>query len=196
MGTDIHICAEARKNNQWVEVKVDFKDNHMRNSILFTILAGLENDFVEWTPISEIKGLPDDISEDVKEELKTEDRYGYSYYTLKELRDYDWNQSLILFGIINEKQYVKLKESGEYPKQWRARIHGEGIIVIDSETMDKILGGYISRTPGVSYYVKAEFPAKTCRACCLKFYEDMISLETLIPKGGTDEDIRIIFAFD
>lgn len=63
-----------------------------RNYYLFGILAGVRYDRIE--PISEPRGVPNDISEAYKEQLKQweGDAHSKSYLTLKELLDVDWSK--------------------------------------------------------------------------------------------------------
>lgn len=224
MGTDISMYAEVRRNRQWAKVGDKFKncwynkDRSMddwnkpytdhpydsRNYDLFAILADVRNGrglagyktSNGFNPISEPKGFPDDITEEVKNEL---DGYGhsYSYFTLKELKEYDWNQTVIHVGVITEEQYVKMKETKENPTCWGGMVSGKDIVVVSSDTMDKILSKTIDRNINIKYYVQTEFEPVAYKDCCLGFYEDTMSeLENLIPENGTDKDVRIIFAFD
>jgi hypothetical protein len=63
-----------------------------RNYYLFGILAGVRYDRIE--PISEPRGVPNDISEAYKEQLNQweGDAHSKSYLTLKELLDVDWSK--------------------------------------------------------------------------------------------------------
>lgn len=224
MGTDISMYAEVRRNKQWKKVGDKFKNSwynknkainewnkpytdhpyDSRNYDLFAILADVRNGrgfggcktSNGFNPISEPKGFPDDITEEVKNEL---DGYGhsYSYFTLKELKEYDWNQTVNHVGVITEKQYVKMKETKANPTCWSGMVSGKDIVVVSSDTMDKILSKTIDRNINIKYYVQTEFEPVAYKDCCLGFYEDTMSeLENLIPENGTDEDVRIIFAFD
>ena len=224
MGTDISMYAEVRRNKQWIKVGNKFKNEWYRknkpiddwnkpytdhpyddrNYALFAILADVRNGVGiagyktsnVFNPIAEPKGLPEDITDEVREELE-DYGYGYSYFTLKELKDYDWNQIVMHFGVISEEQYIKMKETGKNPDCWSLDIILRDIAIVSADTMDKILAKTIDRNHNIRYYVQTYFKPVTYKDCCLKFYEDTMSdLELLIPKGGTDEDVRIIFAFD
>lgn len=224
MGTDISMYAEVRRNKQWMKVGDVFKNGwyrekdevdewnrpytdhpyDSRNYDLFAILADVRNGrgfagcktSYGFNPISEPKGLPNDITEEVKDKL---DNYGhsYSYFTLKELKEYDWEQTVVHVGVITEEQYVKMKETKENPTCWSGMVSGKDIVVVSADTMDKILSKSIDRNINVKYYVQTDFEPVTYKDCCMGFYEDTMSdLEKLIPENGTDEDVRIIFAFD
>ena len=90
-----------------------------------------------------------------------------------------------------------MKETGENPDCWSGGVSSRDIVTVSADTMDKILEKTIDRNLYLKYYVQTDFEPVTYKDCCLGFYEDTMSdLETLIPEGGTDEDVRIIFAFD
>ena len=118
MGCDIHMYAEVKKNNKWSKVGDVFenmwysKDRELsdwnkpltdtpydgRNYDLFAILADVRNGHgfagcvtgERFNPISEPKGLPDDVSKKIKKESDKWDGDGHShsYFTVKELLDF------------------------------------------------------------------------------------------------------------
>lgn len=79
-----------------------------RNYDLFAILADVRNGrgFAGcytgegFNPISEPKGLPKDASNEVKLEFFDwgSDAHSASFFTIKELKDYDWSQQTITHG--------------------------------------------------------------------------------------------------
>ncbi len=147
MGTDITMYAEKRVNGKWEKIgyvfKNDWEDDYTdhpyegRNYDLFAVLVNVTN-YNNFNPISKQKGFPNDISEDVKEHFYDNDWFGCSYLSLKELKEYNWEQDV--------------------------------------------------RTVSVP---------TTYKECCEDFYKETIpALEQQIPDGGSDEDVRILFAFD
>jgi hypothetical protein len=64
-----------------------------RNYLLFAILADVRNRY-NIQPISQPKGLPEDVSPEVKKQSDDEngDAHTRSWLTLKELLEYDWQQ--------------------------------------------------------------------------------------------------------
>ena len=109
MGCDIHFYVEKKINNKWqcidnILPNIDFDENDEhcldfyiesiytnRNYFLFGILAGVRSYCEE--PISEPKGLPDDVSDIIKELSNNYgvDGHSHSWLTLKEILDYDWD---------------------------------------------------------------------------------------------------------
>lgn len=224
MGTDITMYAEKRVNGRWEKIGDVFVSGHYheerplsdwnqpytdhpydgRNYDLFAILADIRNGTgfagcktsYGFNPISEPKGLPKDITDEVKELLK-DWGYGYSYFTLKEIKEYDWEQQIVHIGIISEEQYVKMKTTRQNPDTWYDSVGGENIVTVTETEMDRILKGEQRRENSLEYYVQMDLYPATYKECCDNFWkETMPALEKLIPDGGTDEDVRILFAFD
>ncbi len=113
MGTDIHVYIEQKtiKNDnplmtEWISVDEWINDSYFeimevrkrywtdRNYLLFAILANVRNHY-NIQPISLPKGLPDDVSPEVKNQ-SDEENYAHtrSWLTLKELLEYDWQQTM------------------------------------------------------------------------------------------------------
>lgn len=114
MGTDIHVYIEQKiiKNDnplmtEWISVDEWINDPRLeimevrqrywedRNYLLFAILANVRNQY-NIQPISLPKGLPDDVSPEVKKQSDEEngDVHTRSWLTLKELLEYDWQQTM------------------------------------------------------------------------------------------------------
>ena len=76
MGTDIHIAAEIFKGGRWRLADVDLSEN--RNYWAFAVLADVRNGYGfagidkgdPITPISEPRGLPEDLSDELRDQLK------------------------------------------------------------------------------------------------------------------------------
>lgn len=120
MGCDIHMFTEIKRNGTWIEGdfwcpnpdyinaseedKKYFNPLHVpdtqriytagRNYALFGVLAK-----VRWQSlpcISEPKGIPNNLSPNITEELRRwgQDAHTCSWYTLKELKEFDWDQKI------------------------------------------------------------------------------------------------------
>ena len=112
MGCDIHSFAEKRnkQTNLWEKVGDEFsldefdrnfykKDKtdspfKWRSYSIFAFLAGVRN-YDCCVPISEPKGLPEDVSDYVRKKYEywDEDAHSASYLTAKELLEFDYEQS-------------------------------------------------------------------------------------------------------
>lgn len=112
MGADIHVFIEQKtiiSDNplitEWISIdewehNPYFEETEVRkpywedrNYLLFAILADVRNDY-NIDPISLPKGLPEDVSPEVKNQSdkEGEDAHTRSWLTLKELLEYDWQQ--------------------------------------------------------------------------------------------------------
>lgn len=141
MGCDIHLYTESKRTVNGVEkwVNCDYwkknpyhgLDNYEkeydlvsaysnRNYTLFGILAGVRNGYGNIV-ISEPKGLPEDVSEEVKKEFDRwgSDGHSHSYFTLEELKDhYALVPPAKISGYVSKDDAKLLDEEGVKPSQW------------------------------------------------------------------------------
>lgn len=129
MGCDIHSFAERKVNNKWEKVGEHFSlgdwekqyykkekgENpfYWRSYSMFAFLAGVRN-YDHSEPISETKGLPDDISDEVRDEYG--DCWGYhssSHLSLKELLDFDYDKVFWNRRIYKNNNGASIAEEGE-----------------------------------------------------------------------------------
>lgn len=185
---------------------------------LFAILADVRNGrgFAGckigeyFNPISMPKGYPEDMCEELKRDISNEyddEAYNYrptlsnehsaSWLTLKELLDYDWDQLHRDYGCVSEDTYRDFIMKGEHPDSWSGGIGGPGIIHLSEEEMVDLIQGRYPRKEGERYYTACYFTPETYKDSSGGFYDDVIPvLQTLIPDGGTNEDVRLVFDFD
>ena len=109
MGCDIHSFAEVKCKNKWVQIE-GLEPFDWRSYSMFAFLAGVRN-YDHCEPISEPRGIPEDISDNIKEMDIDNDwnLHSSSYLTLKELLDFDydktfWNRR------VSKKNWTKLLE--------------------------------------------------------------------------------------
>lgn len=94
MGCDIHIYAERRNDSgQYYMAKFDFSALENRSYGTFAWLAGVRN-YSGIIPISEPRGIPNDLSEGVLHEKESWDGDGHnhSWLSVAELMMIDYNQ--------------------------------------------------------------------------------------------------------
>jgi hypothetical protein len=141
MGCDIHIHVEYKRNiggvekwlcgdyfkinpyNGYDEYEPDYNlvglcDN--RNYSRFAILANIRN-YGNNPYIDEPRGLPDDVTAEVKEDSENWgiDGHSHSYFTLRELIDYQENiEPLKHRGMISPDAQKALDEDGILPDSW------------------------------------------------------------------------------
>ena len=127
MGCDIHFFVEQKIDDKWISIdqweKVNSRRDHEyglyydvpwgkefyqdRNYGLFALLANVRN-YWELEPISERKGTPLDLSPRVRAvfDYYEHDGHSHSWYTLKEILDFDWTQKVKRYDEIDKKDYV------------------------------------------------------------------------------------------
>lgn len=221
-----HYDFDYNKEKGKLEFKVSDKktfcpyDN--RNYDLFAMLADVRNGFgfagcvtgEHINPISKPKGYPEDMCDELRSDLgehdddwwdseeydkrpHLSDEHSGSYLTLKELLAYDWTQGHCTQGYLSKEEYASSIYRGEHPNSWCGGVGGKGVVHVSEETMRKIIEGTYPVKPDEQYYVFCTFPSETYAKKAGEFYDLTIpALKTLIPEGGTEEDVRIVFDFD
>lgn len=149
MGCDIHMHVEYKSiingQNRWVcgdYFKVnpyfgEFPDEDpfvlvglcdSRNYDRFAILANVRN--YDNTPyIDDPRGLPADITKEVEEDAESwdDDAHSHSYFTLRELIDFQKNVPPLRYrGMISPEAQKALDETGKTPDKWYQYTHKEG----------------------------------------------------------------------
>jgi hypothetical protein len=203
MGCDIHVFTEAYNTvdidkKAWVNIdrwklnrfydpkEPDGEDEYEIDALysgrdygLFSLLAGVRDYTGKVVPISEPKGLPDDISARTQQEAERwgSDGHSHSYITLKELKDYiKTNPPLHKSGLITRKQARELDNDGITPDSWCQGSTDKTLVFREWVQNENRLG------------VIADLLEKRLRD------EFWIFGETYDPK--LEEDIRIVFWFD
>lgn len=121
MGANIHMYVEAKLGNQGLWKSLDkwsinplhvsypekYKNRYTvdyddliykeRDYLVYAVLANVRNNF-NIIPISEPKGLPNDVCENIRLESENnfKGEHSHSYLSLRELLMYNWNQEVSL----------------------------------------------------------------------------------------------------
>lgn len=202
MGCDIHMYVEYKRKNrekQYVWVHGDyFKPNPFysskdknesqfermelcgnRNYSLFSTLAGVRDYSGLMVPVSEPKGLPQDICDYVKEAHRNWecDAHSISWLTLKELKDYQAEQPVIKYtGLLSPEQLKEFDDNGTLPTSWCQGTNQEGYERRNWEMQNHTL------IPLIDLMSKRIF--------------DLIQYDWEDYSKENDENIRIVFWFD
>lgn len=163
-----------------------------RNYALFALLADVRNDY-GITPIDEPRGIPEDISAEIKEKHEWWDFCGHSasWFTLSELKEFAEKAKdyvVVDCGYVGKSEYAEFKENGR-PSSWCKGVAGGCVVKICNEVMDDI---YKDPDKGDKrYYTWVEWENNLLeRTSLLSIIE---KLETL---DAAPEDVRIVFWFD
>lgn len=161
-----------------------------RSYYVFSILADVRN-ARGFVPISEPKGLPDDVSPLVKRSSDSWgcDAHSHSYLTLKEIMDYDWfASSPKLRGVMDIMTYTKFKQTGD-PYPYCDSVSGPKIRTIDRGTANE----YYIGCSDPNLYVQVEW-YEQCSNISDEFLKKLPELVDL--SEGDMESIRLVFWFD
>lgn len=215
MGCDIHIYTEGKLDGKWTHLdeltSVDEYEGeppyknyseiyNSRSYNLFSILADVRNGYgfagfttgEGFSPISKPKGLPEDVTESVKEKSDSWDCDGHShsYLSLKELLDYDWEQTTINQGMLTKDEFDRLMDND----WWKEKTTGP-----DKEGfywLPKAPNHYSSMISGSVEVVSFKYKT-TYREAAEYFYKQVMSqLKRLAILAGGPENVRIVFWFD
>lgn len=187
-----------------------------RNYDLFAILADVRNGYgnepKRFTPICPPKGLPGNLSNSIKQIADDwgADAHSHSWFTLKELLDFDWTQVGRKVGVVSAEQYFQWngyqRELGFGPKSYCGGISGGGIRMVSEDEMEKSIK-LLNQEVGVPHYrmteqaiekhlkgqyCKVEWETPYCRSAS-DFLSEVIPY--LLQMGRPDE-VRIVFWFD
>lgn len=204
MGCDIHCFVEAKnkETGEW-EFRGDAPSYDNRNYDTFAILANVRNGWgfagvvtgQGFNSISMPRGVPADISSLVEEERERWDGAGhsYSFFNLKELLAYDWDQGTEHQGIVNRWEYQETKERGK-PKSWCGEVSGPGIKKVTNEEMDAL----IASGAGTSNHYTTVHWKESYRESASDFCDEFLpELQKFAESCGLEQDeVRIVFWFD
>lgn len=159
---------------------------------MFAILADVRNGYGfagvntgrGFIPIDEPRGLPNDVTEEVK---KMSDDYGsdghsHSYFTVREIKEYNWDQVTSHCGVVNNKEYAIFKEKGK-PESWSGSIWGPDVNMVSNEEMDGSNNKYTS----------VEWTETYRESAGKRFFDAIHFLSSM---AENDDDVRIVFWFD
>lgn len=173
-----------------------------RDYNLFAVLADVRNGrgFAGvrtgsgFVPISKPRGLPEDVSSEVKvaDERWGDDGHSHSWCSLQELLDYDWDRITTLEGDVDEANYRIFKAEGN-PSEWYGGVGGGGIKVVLNSDMERVLAG--DRELGVEYYTRVSWEVTYRQAIGVGWFDALNTLRVLRERLGARE-IRLVFWFD
>lgn len=222
MGCDIHFYVEKKVKGKWVaadkytkdedgNLNVDYDDRFYagRNYNLFAILANVRNGIGfagcktggGFIPISEPKGLPEDVSQKVKDisDGWDCDGHSHSWFTVKELLDYDWTQKSNLIGVVNAVDFERWnrydRSQSEPPSNYCGGCFGGSIVHVSEKEMLELIKDKTEEEIARDYanhYTQVEWQ-QTYASACANFWS------TTMPRllqVGKPEDVRIVFWFD
>lgn len=198
MGTDIHLHVERRVGGVWRAVlkpigkygepRWDKAEN--RDYFVFAILAGVRNNH-EFVPIALPRGLPEDLSRELRDDGEWQFYHTHSWLTLAEIRDYDWSRVATISGIVPLLAYAQWRaNNGRSPLTWCRSVSGGKTFIISEEELKSIKIFFPFEDRSIYVDCRWKMIYRECAKYFLEFCHEM--LEPL----GAPEDVRIVFCFD
>lgn len=137
----------------WSNKKKTDEPYHSRNYDLFAMLANVRNGYGfagcdtgnGFIPIAMPRGLPEDVSPTIKTKS---DRWGcdghsHSYFTIKELLDYDWDMHTVHRGWVSPAEYIIYLIQGK-PQSWAGGVDGGQVKHTTEAEMKEYIKGFIT----------------------------------------------------
>ena len=171
MGTDIHAANEYLNDNKWTALEVPnpyfgkYDDKNKmtarvdidRDYDLFAILGNVRNGRAfagcktgdGFEPMSDKRGVPDDISEAGRAALS--DEHSSTRVTLAEILAYDWRRTTGHCGYCNAQQFERwdrMKEWEPEPQDYCGDVNGRGIEKIPNAEMRIFVAEIMRQYPG------------------------------------------------
>ena len=189
--------AEKECQRCWGTGDIGYDD---RNYRLFAILGNVRNDHTDppIRSISDGRGLPEDLSPELRRiaDMKVEDvwlgEHSFSWVSLQELIQFDWEQTTVRRGVIRADRF--LYWDGKCPDEFAQAVWGPDIRVTDWPCV-----GEPPRAPERAAldvdsptHVRVRWRV-TYREAAGKAFGTL--MEALKPHGEP-ENIRLVFGFD
>jgi hypothetical protein len=190
------ICQECNGSGKHKE---EFYEG--RNYRLFSILADVRNyHATRVVPIAQPRGTPRDASEAAKRYMRKwgEDGHSYTYHTLKQVLDFNWDRTMRLSGIVSAGEFKKWYDKGSegFPESWCVGAGGPNVKHVTQEEMIE----YIKRPDAKLAYTYGEDNLYT-EICWKVTYREAAGpnwWETvdLMRALGEPKGVRILMFFD
>lgn len=236
MGCDIHLYVEKREDSRWVTCdswetdpkypedrptvpyeKMWYRDRHYD---LFSILADVRNGrgFAGvktgqgFVPILQPRGIPEDACPEYLSEVEGYglDVHSHSWLTLREILQYDWQQTSRKTGIVSASGLEEWRRCGR-PTSYSGGIWGQGVVIFEAATIPQAeLKSYIEtvRVPSAPSVLDDTGPEfRGCKKPYFSVEWDTTYAEvgerllsTVVPRMAAQvsdwNDVRITFFFD
>lgn len=187
-----------------------------RNYDLFAILADVRNGYgfagIEtggrFEPISAVRGLPVDVSDEVRAESDSwgEDGHSHSWFTVKELMNFGWKEKgNSHMGVVPAKEKdVELepwsdsfetmqKEGRTKPTAWAGGISGASVVTINQKDAEDKYILHLADVLEKRVYVRVRWKESYYDSCS-EFVDKTIG--SMARLADDPSDVRMVFWFD
>ena len=170
----------------WEEIEASGGDLHWlpyaNGRVMYSVLSKLKPG----------RGLPEDISPEIKDLDNDGYHFRHSWLTLEELLNIDWLTPTGRTTVcVNIKNYELFKNTGKVD-DYCTGAFGSGVKKEDNQTMDSLLHAANIQTCDIHFYTDIDFN-ETLGDLCRNFLYIHLPL---LQEVGAPEDVRIVFWFD
>ena len=231
MGCDIHPAIEYKENGKWKavlvpnphfgkwegEAEITASLDINRDYDLFAILGNVRNgngfaglDTGDgFDPMSDDRGVPDDISDEAKAALS--DEHSATWVTLAEILAYDWDRSTKHRGVVDAVEFASwevMKEWRPAPQSYCGDVGGGMVRKVTNDEMRELVARTLSGERPRSaegqkllsdklnhYYTKVEWEesyAESAKQLWTKILPKMLNLGRMYGF----ENVRLVMDFD
>lgn len=219
MGCDIHFHVEKKTDQGWVRAEPQVKNEDYgrwddepefkreefyggRNYSLFAMLADVRNSY-DLEPITATRGIPEDVSDDVRQEYDGWgiDGHSHSWLCLRELLTVPWHENQLTHqGWVMPDEFDRWDKYGRDPESWCQGVSGRNVRHIEPDEMrESIADGTIdphAEAGPISYYTHISWGQSWAKSAA-GFMSTLVRMANVAMAEGLDLDsIRAVFWFD
>ncbi|HSC56455.1 MAG TPA: hypothetical protein VLC51_04600 [Nitrospira sp.] len=225
MGCDIHPAIEYKDANGWhaimfpnryyapgdkYEAEFTARLDVNRDYNLFAVLGNVRNGYgfagtptgKGFVPMSDNRGVPDDISDEAKSALSGE--HSATWVTLTEILAYDWDRFTTHTGTVNPATFAKwdrMREWNPVPDSWSGGVSGRGVKYVSNDEMRQAIkddpelandGGLFCKSGMYTVIEWQNSYSDDCKQMWTKILPKMLNLGR---EHGYD-NVRLVMDFD
>jgi hypothetical protein len=219
MGCDIHFHVEKKTDQGWVRAEPQVKNEYYdkwddepefkredfydgRNYSLFAMLADVRNGY-GLEPITATRGIPKDVSDDVRQEHDDWgiDGHSHGWLSLRELLTVPWHEKQLTHqGWVMPDEFDRWDKYGRDPESWCQGVGGRNVRHIEPDEMRALIAdGTIdprAEKGPISYYTHISWGQSWAKSAA-GFMPTLVRMANVAMVEGLDLDsIRAVFWFD
>lgn len=225
MGTDIHLAIEVNDGEGWRAIKfpnqyfgkynderketysLDFGRNYSAFAILGNVRNGHGFAGVDtgdgFAPLSDNRGLPEDITEEASEALSHE--HSATYVTFEEMLAYDWTRRTTKRGVVSLKTFVEWdrdKDWRPWPSEYSGGISGPGIVMLTEAEMRALIQAKVSDRAALEAFIEANERTYHCKIQWEEPYTEVAGelwtkvFPLMLKLSRQHKQVRLVMDFD
>jgi hypothetical protein len=183
------------KFESWIGGRTD-QPYDGRNYELFGVLAGVREGNMPMIDPDGPRGTPDDLSAELQHSVDRwgDDGHSHTWYTLKELKEFDWGTKGVVEGMVDFDTYKEYHKTGKVTS-WCRGVGGGKTKIVSEKEMQELITKRKSRK--FDYYCHIKWYPKAAEYCQGFVEGTLVEMEKVATEYGVDHDhIRFVCWFD